>query len=163
MMASFYLPACCTYTHNGSLVKAQCAAQWTGPDVQHSSADLPGNKSWSWAGNTKGLVLPGQSGLWLLAGCHVMLYIDKQDIFAFKRRWTRALLAAATFQGLNGKLIPEWAVSLCSHGRGSSGCPVVPVCSGAARGVSELALVRVTNHTKSTFYLTVVPPTSAWC
>lgn len=91
-----------------------------------------------------------------------MLYIDEQDTSAFKRCWTRALLAAATFQGLNGKLIPEWAASLCTHVRGSSGYPVVLAWSGAARGVKELALLRVINHTKSTFYSTVVPPISVW-
>lgn len=44
-----------------------------------------------------------------------MLYIDEQATSAFKRckiSWTRALLAAATFQGLNGKLIPEESMSL---------------------------------------------------
>lgn len=62
VMPSLYMPACCACpvaTHNGSLAKAQRAARWTGPDVQHSTADLPGNKNWSWVGSTKGLVLPG--------------------------------------------------------------------------------------------------------
>lgn len=84
-----------------------------------------------------------------------MLYIDEQDTSAFKRckiSWTRTLLDAATFQGLNGKLIPEGAMSLCSHVRGSSGYPMVRAWSGAARRVRELALTRVINHTKSTFY-----------
>lgn len=107
VMPSFYMPACCacpTATRNGSLAKAQCAAWWADPDVQRSTADLPGNTSWSWAGSTKGLVLPGQLGSRWLAGCHMMLCIDEQDTSAFKRckiSWIRALLAAATFQGLN--------------------------------------------------------------
>lgn len=44
-----------------------------------------------------------------------MLHTDEQDTSAFKRckeNWTRALLAAATFQGLDGKLIPEQAMFL---------------------------------------------------
>lgn len=103
-------------------------------------------------------------GPWWLAGCHLVLYIDEQDTSAFKRckiSWSRALLAATIFQGLNGKLIPEWAMSLCSHVRGSSGYPVVLAWSGAARGVRGLALLRVINHTKSTFHSTVGPPTPA--
>lgn len=130
-----------------------------------TAADLPGNKSWSQTGSTKGLVLPGQLGPRWLAGHHVMLCIDEPATSAFKRRemgWTRALLAAATFQGLSGRLIPEWATALHSHVSSGSGYAVVFTGSGAGGGGRGLALLVVINHMMSTFHSTAVPPTSGW-
>lgn len=93
-----------------------------------TTADLPGNKSWSQTGSTKGLVLPGQLGLRWLAGHHMVLYIDEPATSAFKRcemGWTRAPLASSTFQGLNSRLIPEPAMALHSHVSSGSGYTVI--------------------------------------
>lgn len=138
-----------------------------GGEAQASStaaADLAGNKSWSQTGSTKGLVLPGQLGPQWLAGHHVMLYIDELATSAFKRcemGWTRAPLAAATFQALSSRLIPERATALHSHVSSSIGYAVVLAGSRAGGGGRGLALLRVINHMMSTFHSTVVPPTSA--
>lgn len=91
-----------------------------------------------------------------------MLYIDELAASAFKRHkmgWTRAPLAAATSQGLSSRLIPEQGMALHSH---VSSDTVVLAGSQEGGGGSGLALLSVINHMMSIFYLTAVPPTSAW-
>lgn len=93
VMPSFCVPACCVCpaaAHNGRLVNGQCTVCLRGPSVQHCcSTDLPGNKSWSQTGSTKGLVLLGQLGLQWLAGHHTMLYILMNQLLLFLKgmRW----------------------------------------------------------------------------